>query len=462
MSTDETDERTLVEALAMGDIREVVNRVVGSPEGLQSQVIQGTGGTFFLRVLSAGLAFITSIVLARVLGAEDYGSYAYALSWVSILVIPAMMGGRQLLTREVSRYRAHEDWRALRGLLRRSNQTVLAASLSLALLGGLLTELVGAGLEPQTQTALWVSALLLPPFAFVRIRQSILRGLGHVVKAQIPQKVILPGGFLALVGLGYFYGGLSAPVAVGMRALAAVIGLLVVSMLLRKHLPEPASEETPVYRSREWIASALPMLLIAGANVVNHRVSVIMLGSLVDAEAAGVFDAARRGVGVVAFALAAVNMPLSPVIARLHSQGRKERMQRVVTNAARIALISSLPVGLGLILFRDPFLLLFGEEFRSGTTALTILCIGQLMNAGLGSVVQIMNMTGNEIYVATVMGGAAVLSIVLNAVLIPTWGLEGAALATAGSIAAWNVTLSALIYHKIGIDSTAVSSVQKL
>ena len=457
MNTDGTDKgESFTEALRTGSIRKLVTWAVGDSGDLQTQMIQGTGGTFILRVTSAGLGFVTSLVLARVLGAESYGSYAYALSWVSILVIPAMMGGPQLLTREISQYKSKQNWSALRGILRRSDQAVLAVSLGISLVGVLVTEFLGEGLDPQTQTALRVAALLLPPFAFVRIRQSSLRGLGHVVKAQLPQKLILPVLFLALVGLGYFYGSLSAPVAVGMRALAAGVALLVTSILLRRYLPDRYSEASYEFNTSEWLRSALPLLLIAGANVVNQRVSVIMLGSMVGSEAAGIFDAARRGVGLVAFSLAAVNMPLAPTIAQLYSEGKMERMQQVVTKSARVALFGSLPVGMGLILLREPFLLLYGEDFTSGTLVLIILCIGQLSNAGLGSVVQIMNMTGHEGYVALVLTTAAGLNIILNFVLIPIWGLEGAGMATAGSTMFWNVLSCILIRSKIGINSTIV------
>jgi len=456
MNTDGTDKReSFTEALSTGSIRKLATWAVGDSGDLQTQMIQGTGGTFLLRITSAGLGFITSLVLARVLGAGSFGSYAYALSWVSILVIPAMMGGPQLLTREISRYKSKENWEALRGILRRSDQVVLAVSLGISLVGVVLTEFLGEGLDAETQTALWAAALLLPPFAFVRIRQSSLRGLGHVIKAQVPLKLILPVLFLSLIGLGYWVGSLSAPVAVGMRALAAGVALLVVSILLRKYLSDRTSGNSYEYHSPEWLQSALPMLLIAGANVVNQRVSVIMLGSMVGAEAAGIFDVARRGVGLVAFALAAVNMPLAPTIAQLYSEGELERMQQVVTKSARVALLGSLPIGVGLIFLREPFLLLYGEEFTKGKTVLTILCVGQLANGGLGSVVQIMNMTGYEGHVALVLIISAVVNLVLNYTLIPVWGLEGAAVATSGSMILWNLCLTKVIRNIHGVNSTA-------
>jgi O-antigen/teichoic acid export membrane protein len=183
-----------------------------------------------------------------------------------------------------------------------------------------------------------------------------------------------------------------------------------------------------------------------------------MLGSMVGPEAAGVFDVARRGVGFVAFCLGAVNMPLAPIIARLYTNGQKERMQQVVTKAAQVALIGSTPIAGGLIFYGEYFFQLYGGEFTRGTVALSILCVGQLINATVGSVVQIFNMTNNEYYIVWTKLSASTFNVILNLSLIPKFGMKGAALAVTISMMTWNISLSVLIYKKLNINTTVVGS----
>lgn len=107
----------------------------------------------------------------------------------------------------------------------------------------------------------------------------------------------------------------------------------------------------------------------------------------------------------------------------------------------------SLPVALGLIVFGKPILAtVFGPEYAAGALALAILCVGQLLNAGFGSVGNILNMTGHER--DTVLGVAigAISNVALNLLLIPPLGIDGAAIAIAMSLLIWNSWLAIVVY----------------
>lgn len=428
---------------------------------LRAQLVRGASGTFALKVASTGLVFATSVVLARLLGAKGYGAYAYAISCVSLLSVPAVMGLDVLLTREVARYRTQSDWGSLRGILRWSDRVVLLVSLGLTFLAAGVVWFLRGRLEPQTAAALWISIAILPFLGFILLRQGALQGLGHVVEAQLPQMLILPVLFLVLVGSLYFiFGGLTAPWAVGMRAVAVGIAFLVGTMLLKKHLPRSAKESPREYHRRQWLRSAFPLLFVGAAGIVNQQISIVMLGTMLGPEAAGIYDVARRGAALVTFVLMAVNMPLAPIVASLYTRGEKDRLQRVVTRSARVALLGCVPVALGLIIFGHWILLFFGKEFTGGSNALAILSLGQLVNAGMGSVGLLLNMTGHEGDTARGVGVAAVLNIILSAALIPSWGVYGAAAADAISTATWNILLAVWVYKRLGIYSTALGRVK--
>jgi O-antigen/teichoic acid export membrane protein len=143
------------------------------------------------------------------------------------------------------------------------------------------------------------------------------------------------------------------------------------------------------------------------------------------------------------------------MIARLYAAGEIERLQRVVTTAARAVLLVSLPIAAPLILFGDWLLSFFGPNFTTGRTALAILTAGQLFNVAIGSVGQLLVMTGHEGDAARGIGIGALLNIVLCAALIPRWGMEGAATATATSTIAWNLLMAVWVYKRLRIRSCA-------
>jgi len=288
-----------------------------------------------------------------------------------------------------------------------------------------------------------------------------MQGLGYVIVAQLPQMLVLPILFLILVGGLHFAFDLNASLAVGVRVLVATITFLVGAGLFKKYLRNSIKEALPNYHTRKWLRSALPLLFVSMAGTINQHISIIMVASMLGSEAAGIFAVAIRGAMLVSFVLMAVNIPLAPTIARLYARGEKERLQRVVTKGASVALFGSLPIALGLIIFGRWVLLIFGREFMGGSAVLVILCLGQLVNAGMGSVGLLLNMTGYERDTAMGVGIAAAVNVVLNTILIPLWGIEGAAIATVAGLIIWNIILLMRVRKKLGLNSTAFGKIRK-
>jgi O-antigen/teichoic acid export membrane protein len=416
-------------------------------------MIRGTSGTLILKVINSGLMLLISIVLARILGAKGYGAYAYAVSWVSLFAVLATAGLNGLLTRELARYCATEDWAPMRGILGWSDRVALLATVVLAAAGAAIL-FAQHGLEPMVASCLWAGLLLLPLMALMQLRSAACRGLGRVMDAQVPMMVVLPGCFLAGVLGASLSADLSPVDAVGLRAGAAVLGALVAVGLQRRSLPAAARAAEPEHRRRAWLRSAAPFLFVGTADMINQQVGVIMLGSMSGPEAAGIYDVARRIALLVGFVLLAVNMPLAPVVASLHARGELAQLQRVVVTSARLAAVGSCLIAGALIAFGPWLLHLFGREFGAGLPVLVTLCVAQILNAAAGSVGVVLNMTGHEHDTAKGLCVAAVGQVCFSAALIPTWGVLGAAIGEAASTVLWNVLLIVWVWRRLGIRAT--------
>ena len=100
---------------------------------------------------------------------------------------------------------------------------------------------------------------------------------------------------------------------------------------------------------------------------------------------------------------------------------------------------------------RGPLLGIFGESFVAGDTSLRILLVGQVVGAGLGSVMYIMTITGQERPAAFILGAILVANLGLNFALIPEFGIEGAAVAKAGTLIAWKIAMALAVWRRIRI-----------
>lgn len=424
---------------------------------MRSRFIKGASGSFSLKVGAVGLAFATSLLLTRTLGAAGYGAYVYAIAWVKLLVIPAVFGLDRLLTREVAIYLARSDWPLMRGLLGWSNRLGLAASLVLALAAFALGTWV-LDLDPGSRRAFQIATMLLPVITLTRLRQGTLNGLHRVVQSQLPEMLVQPL-LIILLCIGTYLvlpDRFSAPTVTGIHVASGIVAFAFGMLLLHQHLPAIVRQVAPTYTRRLWMTSVGPLVIVSGLQVINVRTDTIMLGILQGNDAVGVYAMVTRGAEFISFPLLAVNAVLGPMIARSFAKGNLLSLQRSITNSVRVALLAALPIGLGLILFGNWFLLLFGDEFAVGRYALIIMSVAGLFNVSMGAVAITLTMTGHERAVAIGVGSGAVLNVFLNALLIPRWSINGAAIATASGMLLWNGILVVLVHRRLGIHPTVL------
>ena len=297
--------------------------------------------------------------------------------------------------------------------------------------------------------------------ALGNLRAAALRGLQHVILGQLPERILRPLILLVLIVVFWVMfpaRAIGPDVAMGLNVLAALVAFLTGAWLLRKLRPqELMARPVPEYRAGTWIKAALPLAFVAGMFLINSYTDIISLGIFMSPADVGVYRVVVAGAAMVVFALNALNMIFAPRMARLHALNEMEGLQRLATMSARMALLLAVPVLL-LFVFLGKWILgsVFGAAFAGGYQALIILSVGQLANAGMGSVGMLLNMTGHERDTARALGVSAATNVVLNLVLIPLLGINGAASATAISMALWNVIMWRAVYYRLGIQSAAI------
>ena len=412
---------------------------------LRAHLIKGAAGSFVLQVGFAGFAFLNAIILARVLGAGGYGVFANAMAWVSLLTIPATFGFGILLVRDTAIFRSQGKWALLKGLLRFSDCFVFVLSVALALIAAAVAGwMFSSPAQVMIRHTVWIALLLLPIFALYNLREAATRGFEYVVRALLPGMIIRPGLLLSGMVAIYFIwpGHLSAPVAMEVNVGAGVVALTLGVIFLRKLLPVEAKNAVPQYTPRPWLKAAFPMLVYGGAQIVLGQTDIVMLGAMRGAHEVGLYAASYKLAYLLVYVTYATEVILAPVISKMYVNGDFIRLQKILTRAVRVSFFAVLPFGLAFCFFGQDLLGIFGDEFKGATTALVILSIGRLLEVSMGSGALLLPMTGHERIVAKVLLFFIVVNIFLNALLIPRYGLDGAAIASMFSLVSVKLLLS--------------------
>lgn len=397
---------------------------------------------FVLHAAGVGLLFLMHAVFARAVGADGYGSFAYALAITAVLGVVAPLGWPTALLRFVSEYVEGGRWGLLRGALSRAYQTTFVVSvlISLILLG--LSFFV-PGDAPE---GLRYAALLLPLVSFVGLRRKALRAVGRLRASIVLEEVLLPVGAIALVLL---LGSVGVNGIVLAYFASALLVFVLSTLWLRRSLPEEAKAAKPEFRYGAWMAVALPMAFGGLSQVLMNRADVLVLGTLADDGAVGLYGAAARIAILNTFALTAVNAVVSPMIAAAYHGGRKRQAWGLQHRAMLFGTLGALPPCALMLFFPEVLLGAFGPGFVEAAPVLRILALGQLINAATGPVGNALLMTGHERAFAGTLAVAATVTVVGCIIAIPLYGMLGAAVVTAVSVAAlngWQYLLSRRAY----------------
>jgi O-antigen/teichoic acid export membrane protein len=425
-------------------------------DSITAVLARGASTAFILNISGAGLAFALHVFLARVLGSQEYGNYIYAFAWMQILMLFGLVGMDTAAVRFVATYTGLEDWERLRGFIVRSLQIVVLASFIVSFLFALGVVILLRSTREELTVVLSIAACLLPLNALMVLVGAMIRGYKLVVMAMAPQFILHP----VVVGLGiagfleFISQESGAASAMFINVCATTLILMLMGVYLYRITPPPVKQAGSVSEVRHWILVALPLFMISAFHLIISQTDIIMIGYIIGTQESGMYAVASRIAKLIGFGLVAVNVIAAPLIAQLNAQKKTEELQGMLALAAVGILAFSIPVSIVLIIWGREILALFGTQFTYGYPALVILTVGQLVNAFSGPVGFIMTMTGRHVEASYVIGGSAALNVILNAALIPSLGIIGAAVATSITVALWNFTLVCRVKSQLNIHST--------
>ena len=203
------------------------------------------GSVAFLAIYGFGslISFGVHLLMARLLGAESYGYFVYATSWMAILLLGCNIGLKPTVVRFVAAYNARGEWGSVRGLLRCSTGWTIAASAAVTILSAIALWLLRPRFD-ELGTTLALIALAMPFMALADVWSSAVRGLGAVARSQYPASIVqhvLVG--ITLVIIVFVVGKNGGAVSAAAAFLFATIGAMAVARVFSATRTAPASAD---------------------------------------------------------------------------------------------------------------------------------------------------------------------------------------------------------------------------
>ena len=423
----------------------VQKRGINQPRSVFStrlQAARALGGQFGSYVAGLGVRALEVVgklalymLAARVLGAAEAGLFFICITWSGLASTAARMGFERAITRHVAAELAIGQGRLARAAL-------LLGCLVTAL-GGTVAALATLALaspaslyifkQPELAMPLALSALAVLPQTLMVVAGSVLAGLNRGVASQVVQNALWP--LLTLAAL-----------ALGARSVDSLLIAMAAAMLLSTLLGIGlVVGQNDIFRDRAQAASesqalpalwrtALPLGVVELIQVSLGSVPVLVLGMFADAASVGAFSVANRISMMIWVVIISIGTVAAAHFAEHHRRNDLAELRRVNRRVRLAVSASGVPLILAMILFPAPLLHLIGPGFEIASTALVIMALGQLVNCLLPCQDIVLAMTGQGTWLQRLNLLQLVVCLVLSSVLIPAYGMLGAALVTAAAI----------------------------
>ncbi|KAF0231006.1 MAG: polysaccharide export protein PST [Beijerinckiaceae bacterium] len=410
-----------------------------------------------VRLGAAGLAYLLQIVLARSLGAADYGTFSFSWSLVTIGGFIATLGFGQIGVRFLAQYHQQGQHGLAQGFLRAGIMASLGGSLAMAMLLFAASPLVERGYGELCTHVLAIGLIALPFFALTDFMEGVARSQGWTIRALVPPYIIRQGAIIVILLFALAIGTrINAEIAMLAALVATLVAALVQVLLIAGKLRTTLPLAPPAYAFRDWMTAARPTLLSDLALLARQNIDLIVLGLMAPASAVGLYFAATRIASLLGLIDFAVGAAFGHRFARaVNTDGTTPEapaLRTLYAEARRLTLGPGLLAALMLILAAPLIMMLFGPAFAEAVVPTQILLAAGALRLAIGPAEDALGMAGHPDVVWRANAIGALVMAILCLLLTRDMQAVGAALSAAGGIVAANLMLVLGLRRYLGLS----------
>ncbi|MES2905463.1 MAG: lipopolysaccharide biosynthesis protein [Pseudomonadota bacterium] len=406
-----------------------------------------------IRVFSAGIAYIAQIFLARWLGSHHYGVYVMVWTWVLILGHISTLGLSVIPELFIPTYTQRGENGLLRGYTFYARLMTFLSAAIVGVLGIAGVYMLGDALDSYYVWPFYLAFVCLPFFTITETLDGISRCYNAAVTAMGPPYVLRPLLIIVFMAAGHYLELIPATAPGAMIAalaaciVTAALQLAMVSRLLAKHIPKIPYR----FEQKIWLLAALPLFFAEAARVLLQNVDILVLSRYVLPENLAVYFAASKTLALALFVNFAVAAAVSHRFTEYHVTGDGPRLKHFIAQASLWSFAATMLAIVLVILLGQGFLFLFGPGFTAGFPLLFIFSIGVIIRSMIGPADRLLALLGHQKLLAGIVALALLFATLLLFLLVPFYGLMGAAAAMSGAMVLETALLIFFIRRKLNL-----------
>lgn len=412
---------------------------------------QKSFSVLIIRSFGVLLLFGFTLFITNFYSAENVGRYDFVRSTLMVLGGISLMGTNQSIIYYSGLLNARKSIESIRSIY--SQMLKIIFTLSLIILGFFMIffneSIINDIFKNRESYSLILKTILaLVFFAVTMLNIDTIRALKKTILSEMYRSIFryLPVFIFAIILLKTNNEELLVEVYLLGFLLLSLFSSIRVYMLFKK-IDKP-NDKSESFTITEIFKTSSPMALSAIAYFIMQSIDIIILSIYEGFDQIAYYSVSVKLAMLTTLALMSVNIVIAPRIAEIYENQKMQKLQMLIKHSTRIIFLISICVLSVLFFFSEEILGLFGQGYVIANNALLFLLAAQFFNALSGPGAIYLNMTGRQKTLNKILVSALIINISLNFYLIPTQGINGAAIATLVSLIIWNTITTVLIYSR--------------
>ncbi|MFE3868378.1 MATE family efflux transporter [Flavobacterium sp. LS2P90] len=405
--------------------------------------------TLVLRVLGVLILFGFTLFLTKNFTPKTVGQYDFVRSFLLVIGSICLLGCDQSILYFKGRLKNSTTLYELRNIYMKMVGIVFTMSIILFLIVLCVNkDFVNSFFSDQgVYHVLLKTSGILFFYAITTLNIEVFRALDQLYVAELFRNTIkyIP----VIIGAIFLYYYYNETYLVNVFLFGFVVLSILTSAILFYYFGTIKSNSSEVLFSyKKIVIKSYPIAISGMALFLLMSFDILFLKKYRDDATVAFYAVAVKLMTILSMVIVTVNITVSTKIAEYCSTKNNFELNKILRNSSRLIFILTLPIALLTCFFSEYILGFFGKDYVAAKDALLILMIGQGICSAFGSAPVYLNMTGRQHVFQVILVVAVLLNFVLNRLLIPEYGMTGAAIAFVVSSFFWNFISAVVIYKK--------------
>ena len=416
---------------------------------LKNFLIKNSLKVLLLRASGIVLMFLLSLFLTNSFSAEIVGQYDFVRSFLMILSGASLLGTNQAIIYYSGILTSKKSFGSIKSIYFKMNFLILiACAILYAPLLVIDKEIINQIFNKQGAYELVSLSLQgLVFYSITMLNIDTIRALKHTLISEGFRNIFRYMPFFIFSIILYI---IDSPEDLVLWFIYSFVVIFVIStavvyfFLFKKNFPKSLTHN---FSSTEILRTSYPMALSAISYFLMQSTDVLFISAYDTFESVAYYSIAVKLATVTALALISVNIVIAPKIASIYNDKNFYQLKLILKKATRMNVVISLPIIIILLFFSEYVLSTFGSNYILAKNALWILLIAQFFNSITGPSALYLNMTGRQKKLNVILVISLLINVVLNIILVPDFGMLGAAISTTTSFVISKILASALVFY---------------